>query len=813
MLETVAYNLRYALRQFASNRSFALTVILTASLGIGLNTAMFSVIRGVLLSPLGYHDPDRLVVFANGATPIRFEQTLYSARSYDGLGAYMNGMEALAFSGKGEPVVLKGARVSANFLDILGVQPLRGRSFLPDEDKPGAPPVAMISEQLWEQRFTGTPSIQGQTITLAGTAYTIVGVLPAKFQFPFPGADVWLTRPSEASGIPPQSRPLSPVLRIFGRLKPGVDIAHADAELLVIDRQYDLAHPGMLDSNKAVARRMNRPSEHVERLRDSLVSDVRLKLWLLFGAVGLVLMIVCANIASLLLARATARSREFAVRAAIGASRKAILGQLLSESALLSMIGGTLGIALAELSVGVLRGMTALELPRSGEIRIDGPVLLFAVALSLLAGLVFGLAPALSASRPDLAEILRGTGEAASVPGPLRIHPRSLLVVGQVALSTVLLVSAALLIESLARVYRVDPGFQVSHLLTMRLSPSPVRYDTTQKRAAFYQSVIDQINSLPGVNSAAITRTLPLTGWAAAPIQVIGQAELKLNERPLAIIQNVSSQYFQTMKIPLKRGRNFAAGDDATAELVAIIDETMARQFWPQYPAGADPIGQRVLIGTRSQPITIVGIVADIRQVGLTEPSKSSIYLAAAQQPPEAAMLAIRVQGDPLAVVNAVRHSILTLDRDQPVSDVASMNEVVDESEGELQVMLALLGVFAAMATIIALIGLYGVINYSVAQRTKEIGIRRALGAQRQNIFTLILRDGLRLAMAGVLLGLGGALIFARLLQGLLFHISSTDPLTYLGIAFLFSVIALAASYVPAQRAAAIDPLAALRSG
>jgi predicted permease len=267
------------------------------------------------------------------------------------------------------------------------------------------------------------------------------------------------------------------------------------------------------------------------------------------------------------------------------------------------------------------------------------------------------------------------------------------------------------------------------------------------------------------------------------------------------------------MKIPLKRGRNFAAGDDATAELVAIIDETMARQFWPQYPAGADPIGQRVLIGTRSQPITIVGIVADTRQAGLTEPSKSSIYLAAAQQPPETAMLAIRVQGDPLAVVNAVRHSILALDRDQPVSNVASMDEVVDESEGELRVMLALLGVFAAMATIIALIGLYGVISYSVAQRTKEIGIRRALGAQRQNIFALIMRDGLRLAMAGVLLGLGGALIFARLLQGLLFHISSTDPLTYLGIAFLFSVIALAASYVPAQRAASIDPLAALRTG
>ncbi|HKD78418.1 MAG TPA: ABC transporter permease [Candidatus Angelobacter sp.] len=812
MLETTASDIRYALRQFGRNRGFALTVILTASLGIGLNTAMFSVIRGVLLEPLGYHDPDRLVVFANGATPVRFEETLSSARSYDGLGAYMNGMESLACSGEGEPEVLSGARVSANFLDILAVPPLRGRSFLPDEDKPGAPPVAMISEELWQRRFAGTPSIAGRSITLAGTGYAIVGVLPAKFQFPFPAADVWLPRPSEALAMDPRSRPLSPILRMFGRLKPGVDLAQADAELLVIDRQYDLAHPGMLDSNMAVARRMNRPPEHVERLKDRLVSDVRLKLWLLFGAVGLVLMIVCANIASLLLARATARSHEFAVRAAIGASRRAIIAQLLSESALLSITGGMLGVALAELSVKTLRGMTLLDLPRSAEIRIDGPVLLFAVVLSLLAGLVFGLAPALSASRPDLAGVLRGRGLTASVSGPLRFPPRSLLVVAQVALSTVLLVSAALLIESLARVYRVDPGFQVSHLLTMRLTPSPVRYDTTQKRAAFYQSLIDQISSLPGVSSAAISRTLPLTGWAAAPIHVIGRAEMKLNERPVAIVQNVSSQYFQTMKIPLRRGRNFAAADDAGAERVAIIDETLARQFWPQYPAAPDPIGQQVLIGAHSPPTKIVGIVADTRQAGLTEPSTSGIYLAAAQQPPETAGLAIRVQGEPFALVNSVRRRILALDPDQPVSEVASMDQVVEASEGDLRAMMTLLEVFAGVATIIAVIGLYGVISYSVAQRTKEIGIRRALGAQRGNIFALIVGNGLRLALAGVLLGLGGALIFARLLQGLLFHISSADPLTYIGIAFLFAVIALAASYVPARRAAGIDPLTTLRA-
>ncbi len=816
MLETIAFNIRYALRQVVRSRGFALTVILTTSLGIGLNTAMFSVIRAVLLAPLGYRDPGRLVLFANAATPIRFDEALASARSYEGLGAYSSGMENLAFTGEGQPEALKGARVSAAFLDILGVQPLLGRSFFPEEDKPGAAAVAMISANLWQRRFNGSQSVIGKSITLAGAAYTVIGVLPPKFQFPFTAADVWLARPSEMSALSPQSRPISPILRVFGRLKPGVDLSQADAELIVIDRQYDLAHPGMLDSDKSIARLWNRPPDHVVRLQDQLVSNVRLKLWLLFGAVGLVLMIVCANIASLLLARATARSHEFAVRAAIGARRRSILGQLLIESALLSLLGGMLGIVLAELSVKAIRGVTTLNLPRSGEIRIDATVLLFAVFLSLLAGFLFGLAPALSASKPDLAGVLHGTGQAASSTarkiGSMRFNPRSLLVVGQVAISTVLLIAAALLLESLVRAYRVDPGFQASNLLTMRLAPSPTRYGTLQKRAAFYQSLVEQIDSLPGVTSAAITRTLPMTGYAAAPVQVAGRAELKLNERPLASIQNITPEYFRTMKIPLKRGREFTAHDDDAAAPVVIIDESTARRFWPQYPNGMNPVGQQILIGSHSPPIEIIGIVADIRQAGLTEEPKPGVYLPAAQQPPETAMLVIRLQGEPLAFVNAVRSRILALDQDQPVSEVASMNEIVDASEGQLRVMMALLGIFAAIATMIAVIGLYGIISYSVVQRTKEIGIRKALGAQRENILVLVVAHGLRLALGGLLLGVGGAFAVTRLLHGLLFHVSSTDPATYIGIAFLFVVVAIAASYFPARRAAGIDPLTTLRA-
>jgi predicted permease len=816
MLERIAFNIRYALRQLARSRGFALTVILTISLGIGLNTAMFSVIRAVLLAPLGYHDPDRLVLFANGATPTRFDQILSSAQSYDGLGAYASGMENLAFTGEGLPEALKGTRISANFLDILGVQPLLGRSFLPDEDKPGAPAVAMISAKLWQRRFNESQSIIGRPVTLSGTAYTVIGILPPKFQFPFAAADVWLPRPSELSAISPQSRPLSPVLRMFARLKPGVNISQANAELIVIDREYDLAHPGMLDSDKSIALFWHRAPDHVERLQDQLVSNVRLKLWLLFGAVGLVLMIVCANIASLLLARATTRSHEFAVRAAIGARRRSIIGQLLIESALLAFMGGILGVALAELSVKGVRGVTAFNLPRSGEIRIDGVVFLFAIVLSLLAGLLFGLAPALSASRADLAGVLRGTGQAASSAarkiGFVRFNPRSLLVVGQVAISTVLLIAAALLLESLARAYRVDPGFQASNVLTMHVAPSPARYDTEQKRAAFYQALAGQIDSLPGVSSAAITRTLPMTGWAAAPVQVVGRAEVKLNERPLATIQNITPQYFQTMKISLRRGREFTAHDDAEAAPVVIVDESAARHFWPQYPNGPNPVGQHILVGSHSPPMEIVGVVADIRQAGLTEDPIPGVYFPALQQPPETAMLAIRLAGEPLSYVNSVRSRILALDPEQPVSEIASMDEVVDASQGQLRVMMTLLGVFAAIATIIAVIGLYGIISYSVVQRTKEIGIRKALGAQRENILALVVAHGLRLALGGLLLGVCGAVAVTRLLHGLLFRVSSTDPATYIGIAFLFAVVALAASYFPARRAAGIDPLATLRT-
>jgi putative ABC transport system permease protein len=811
-LENLWADVKFAFRQSGRNPGFAATVILTVALGIGLNTAMFSVINAVLLKPLGYHDPDRLVLPSSSVTPIHFDDLISSARSYEGLGAY-SGREDLALSGDGQPEMLKGARVSGNFLDILGVKPLLGRSFLPSEDKPGAPAVAMISEELWKGRFGGAPSVIGHSVTLAGTAYTVIGVLPQNFHFPSAGNDVWLTRPSEWSVLKPESRRISPILQVFGRLKPGVSISQAGAELLLIDQQYETAHPGMLDSDKTIARLWNRPPIHLVFLKNQLVSNIRSELWMLFGAVGLVLLIVCANIASLLLARATTRSREFAVRAAIGAGRERIIEQLLTESLLLSFMGGTIGIALAWIGVRMVRSMTALGLPRSGEIRIDGMVLLFAVALSLFTGILFGLAPSLSASRPNLVGVLQGSGEGANIagrkPGFLRLNSRSLLVAGQVALSTVLLIGAALLIESLARVYRVDPGFQASNVLTMSIALSPTRYNTDQKEAAFYDSLLERIRALPGVKSAATTTALPMTPYPMAQVQVVGR---EAEKHPLAMILSVSPQYFQVMNIPLRRGREFSAHDDFQALPAAIISESMAHRFWPQYPGGPDPIGQHILIGSHSKPTEIVGIAADTREYKLTMEPGLGVYLSSSQQPAQSVSLAIRTENDPLLFVNAVRNQILELDRDQPVSAVASMSQVVDASEGQLSVMMILLGIFAAAAMIIAVVGLYGVIAYSVTQRTKEIGIRKALGARHGNILVLVVTHGLRIALFGLMLGICGALALTQVLRGLLFEVSPTDPVTFIGIVFLFVSVSLMASYFPAQRAASVDPMRALRS-
>ncbi|HTQ56752.1 MAG TPA: ABC transporter permease [Bryobacteraceae bacterium] len=807
-LEAVWKDIRYAWRTMRQRPGFSATAVFTLALAIGGTTVMFTVIRAVLMKPLQYRDPDRLVRISGGATPARFREMQAAARSFTGIGAYA-GWEDLTLSGGAEPEVLRGAYVSHDFLRILGAEPLLGRGFRPEEDAPGGAPVALISAELWRRRFGADPRIVGRTATLADTPYTIIGVLPPRFQFPYAGLDVWMTAPTEWASIPPRSRALSPYLTLFARLKPGVSLAQADPELRVIRHQYAMSHPANLDA------RDQTPAELMP-LKDSLVANVRIMLWMLFGAAGFVLLIACANVAGLLLARATSRTREFAVRAALGAGRSRLIRQLLAESVLLSLAGGLLGVLLAAYGLRAIPSIGAFHLPRASEVRPDWMVLAFAAALSLGTGLIFGLAPSLGASRPDLFAALRTSGAASAAGGPpgilARLRPRTLLLVGQVALSVVLLIGAALLMASVARMRHLDIGFAPANLLTMNVSLPPVRYNSDPKTVTFFHDLLARVKILPGARAATVAWYLPMMGYAGTPVQDAAKPPLPLNQRTLATLMIVTPGYFHTLGIPLRRGREFAEHDTADAQRVAIIDEALARRFWPAYPAGEDPIGQRLLIGgVNPKAAEIVGIAADVRQGLETSAWPEAVYTAFPQNAQKSAVLAVRTAGAPLSMTRAVKDEVRALDRDQSVAGISTMEDLVEQQVGQRRSLMFLLGAFAGVALLLAVIGIYGVIAYSVAQRTQEVGIRRALGAQQGDILRLVIRQGLVLSSTGILLGLLSAGALTRVMKTVLFHVSATDPWIYAGVALLFLSVGLAASYLPALRAARVDPMAALR--
>jgi len=788
--------------------AFAATAVATMALAIGGTTAMFTVIRAVLLKPLQYRDPDRLVRIEGGATPSRFAEMRAGARSFTDLGAF-TGWQNITLSGGAQPEVLGGVHVSAGYLRILDVEPLRGRGFRPEEDSPGGPPVAMISAELWQRRFGSDPQIAGKTALLADAPYTIIGVLPPHFRFPFADVDIWMTAPSEWNALPPRARTLSPYLTVFGRLKTGVTLAQANAELKVVRRRYAMAHPAMLDA---------KPKSPVEvtAMKDHLVADVRSMLWMLFGAAGFVLTIACANVAGLLLARATSRSREFAVRAALGAARVRLIAQLLAESVLLSIAGGMFGVLLAAYGLRAIPRMSAFVLPRASEIHVDWIVLAFAAALSITTGVLFGLAPSLGASRPDLMAALRTSGAASNTGVPRRILPgwntRNVLLVGQVALSVVLLIGAALLIESVAQLRHVDVGFNPSNLLKLDISLPPVRYDTDQKTASFVRDLVAGVKSLPGARAAAVAWYLPMMGAAGTPVQDAARPPLPLNQRSIATLLVVTPGYFNTLGIPLRRGRDFDEQDTQDAPRVAIIDEALARRLWPAYPAGEDPVGRRIFVGgLNPKAAEIVGIAANVPQGLEGGPWPEGVYESFAQHPQKSAVLAVRTAGDPLSLTRAVRGQVQALDRDQTVAGVQTMDDLLEEQVGQRRLLTILLGSFAGMALLLALIGIYGVIAYAVAQRTQEVGIRRALGAQQGDILRLVMRQGFVPTVTGIVIGLIGAAVLTRVMTTVLFQVSATDPATFAGVAALFLVVALAASYIPARRAARIEPMSALR--
>lgn len=807
--DAIRQDLRYAVSSMRNMPVFTVIAIGTLALAIGANTAMFTVIRAVLFRPLQYPNAESLVRLPNGATPTRFFEMRAAARSFDGLTAY-TAAEDLTLEGTTEPEVVLGVHVSANFLSVLRVQPLIGRSFRTDEDQPGAAGVAMISAGLWQRHFGGDPRIAGKTVVFSDAPYTVIGVLPYGFGFPSHQIDVWMTAPTELSSFPAASRRLSPYLTVIGRLKSGVTLEQANAELRVIRSQYAAAHPPMLDAKP------KSPVE-LESMKDSLVADVRSMLWMLLGAVGLVLLIACANVAGLLLARAGARSREFALRAALGATRRRLIGQLLAESILLALCGGGLGLLLAAALVRAIPRLTLLELPRVSEIHIDPLVACFAAALSILTGILFGLAPSFASARLDLIQLLRAGGEAATRSAPAGFFRgltfRGLLSAAQIALSMVLVIGASLLTASIAHLRGVDLGFNPSHLLTMRVSLPLTRYSTDQKKAAFFDELIERAKAIPGVRGAAAALTLPMEAFPGIPVQDAAKPPRPLNERLIAKFFAVSPDYFRTLGIPLRRGRTFTDQDVKASQRVAVIDENLARHFWPAYPAGQNPIGQRLFVGgVNPKPAEIVGIVANAHQT--VEPAiwPESVYVALAQNPFASTALAFRTAGDPLSFTEAIRDQVRAIDRNQPVTQVRTMEQRVDEEVGQRRLLMLALASFAGMAVLLAVMGIYGVIAYSVAQRTQEMGIRRALGAQQSDILWLVVGQGLVLAGLGIAAGTAAALALTRVLGSLLFQVSARDPAIFAAAAVALFVAALAASYIPARRATRVDPMSALRA-
>lgn len=801
-------DLRHGVRVLARSPGFTIVAALTLALGIGANTAIFTVVDAVLLRPLPFPHSDRIVQIWFGNPRRGLGNALYSfvryremrdhSRSFDTLAAAC--ADRLNLTGRDEPEQLQAERVTYNFLTVLGVTPLAGRNFLPEEDTPGGKPVALLSYTLWQRRFGGAPDVVGSTITLNSTPTTVIGITPPDLDLLFPGADVWVTNLEGFTFFTPeQIRNGAGYLFAMGLLKPGVSRAQARAEMEVLSRQYQRQHPRNADAdpNAAVA---------VDRLADRMVMDVRPALLVLSGAVGLVLLIACSNVAGLLLARATARQKEVAIRAALGAGRVHLLRQFLAESVVLAVLSGGLGLLLATWGTALLVRETQEDLPRASQIHTDWQVLAFTLLLSIGSGILFGLTPSLHASNPDLNAVLR-EGARGGSGGFRRNRVRGLLVVGQVALSMMLLIGAGLLMRSFLRVQHVDPGFDPSHVLTMRVTLPASKYPTDERRAAFFDQVIPDIESIPGVQTAAATLNIPVSGSVIAPVLAVGQPLVEFARRPVAAWQSVTPDYFRTFRIPLIEGRYLAGTDKQGAPVVALVSATLARRLWP----GEDAIAKHLLIGRAEIRAEVVGVVGDVKTSALDADGFPSFYLPYAQRPWPGVGIAVRTAGDPAAVAGAVRARIAAADPDLPVTNVRTMQQIVDASFGRRRMALSLLSIFAAAALLLAMVGIYGTMACSVAQRTQEIGIRRALGAHPADILRMVVGQGLALGVSGIALGAAASLALTRLLGTLLFQTGSSDPLVFTTVSVLFVVVTVAASVLPALRAARVDPIESLR--
>src|SRR5579863_429651 len=853
-VENFFQDIRYGARMLAKNPGFTTIAVLTLALGVGANTAIFSVVNAVVLRPLPYAHSDRLVWIAESIPALKSEvasggdyvdwkdqnHTLNRIAAYDTVyrgslseGAGGAGSADFNLTGRGTPARVHSAFVSSSFFATLGVEPQLGRAFTENEDQPSGPHVVVLMHSFWQQYFGSDAHVLGRTVNLDAAPYTVIGVMPASFRFPG-DSDAQILMPLALNQASERLRIAQRQVRIIGRLKPGVSLAGARADLEEIRKRaqpsggpmlaeggggQDRAmptprrggHGGQLRDNTSGPPEMAPPASELKvvPLAEHLAGNLRPAMLTLLGAVGLVLLIACANVANLLLTRGSARTREMALRAALGAGRWRLVRQLLVESVTLAVAGGTAGLLLAAWGVNVIArfipagaggGILAVAAPK-----VDGNVLLFALAVSVLTGILFGLAPAVIVTRSDLAEGLKEGAQVAS-PGGRRGWLRGALAVSELSLALVLLIGAGLLIKSFYRLLQVDPGFVPERVLTMDLSLTDARYPGPRQKSEFFWQVLRRVESLRGVRSAALADSLPLSPYQGflmmSPNHVLPRAALSSSTMVMMRMLTVSPGYFYTLGIPVLKGRTFTDHDDEQALKVAVVNEALARHLWPT----EDPIGKQL-----SHNLTVVGVVGNIHHEGLSQETEAEFYVPYFQSPGDSVQLAVRTAADPDSMVSAVRAEIRDVDPDQPLYHVATLLQVLSESLASRRFNMLLLGIFAGIALPLATVGIYGVMAFSVTQRTHEIGIRMALGAQKGDVLRMVVGQGLKLALIGVAIGIAGALALTRFLSSLLYGVKPIDPLTFVAVSLILTAVALLASYMPARRATKVDPMVALR--
>ena len=805
-------DIKYSLRRLLKSPGFTTVVILTLGLGIGANTAIFSVVNTVLLQPLPYREPDRLVTINHHyqsealnnldapVSAIGFRDYRDKTKSFEAV-AVETGWSA-NLTGTGDPERVPATRVSGDYFRVFGVAPQLGRVFGRDEDEPGKNNVVVISDGLWKRIYGADRGAVGKKMQLNGVSYTILGVMPQGFHAFFNGnADIWTPLALDPRQLTPANY-TNESLQLTARLKPGVSAKQAGAEMHAFAEEVRRLYPDAVGKAWTLK---------VTTLNQLATGGIRPALLVLLGAVGFVLLIACANVANLLLARVTSRQKEVAIRTALGADRWALVRQLLTESLLLALAGGLLGLAIAYWSVKTL-GSIVPNIPGGNDLGIDGTVMLFTLGISVLTGLLFGVVPALQTSRTNLHETLKegGRSGSADVSGNTM---RRVLVVGEVALALTLLIGAGLLIKSVVRLQHLSPGFDADRLLTFDVSLPNAKYSSDTIRQQFFQSMIDRVSHVPGVVAAGGTTNMPFGGnWSTGSFEVEGYETGPNQPGPWGDIRAVTSDYFRAMRVPLLQGRAFTSSDLQGSQAVALIDEEFAHKFY----RGQNAVGKRITFGAPrgKQPdwITVVGVVGHMMAEALDGKPRVQLYLPYTQRGDLPFMsVAVRTTGDPLLMVRPVRDAIHSVDKDMPLSNIKSMDDLLESSLGQRRLSMILLGAFSTIALLLASIGIYGVLSYSVTQRSRELGIRMALGAARGRVLGLVIQQGMTLALIGIVIGLGGAFVLTRLLGSQLYSITPTDPATFVGVSVLLATIALAATLVPALRATRVDPVVALR--